>query len=170
MKERWNRVFGYALAIAALCGFVAMGTSCKKEEPSETPAAEQDSGAKADATDKKDDAKKADKAADAKKDDGSKADGAQEAGADENADTPAADPDKYPLFKFTLKYTPETARVGALYGNVDCKDGTCSVETTSETNPIQINVHAEGYDNKSVTIKEKVENYEINLEKSAPAE
>lgn len=169
MKESWNRGFGYALAVAALCGFVAMGTSCKKDEPKEEPAAQQDDGAKAEAG-KKDSAAKDDKKAEEKKDDGAKADAADEAKPDENAEAPAGDPDKYPLFKFTLKYTPETARVGVLYGNADCKDGSCSIETTSETNPIQINVHAEGYDNKSVTIKEKVENYEINLVKSAPAE
>ena len=174
MTGKWNRIFGYGLAVAALCGFMTLGTSCNKEEPKEEPAAQQDDAAKDGNADKKDDAKKADKKDDAKKDDAAKDGAAAEAPA-EDAPADAADAPKdgkYPLFEFTLKYTPDTARVGVLHGNkkTDCKDGTCIIEATSETEPLQVNVHAEGYENKSVTITEKVDTYNIDLIKIAPTE
>ena len=171
MTGKWNRVFGYALAIAALCGFMTLGTSCNKEEPKEEPAAQQqDDAAKADSADKKEDTKKADKKEADPKDDTAKDGAADAAPADENAGAPKDG--KYPLFEFTLKYTPDTARVGVLHGNkkTECKDGTCIIEATSETEPLQVNVHAEGYDNKSVTLTEKVDTYNIDLVKSAPTE
>ena len=166
MTTKLHRNFFVLLSVFALFAFVTLGTSCKKDEPkADQETVKQDDGAK----DKADAAKADDK----KADEGAKAD--DTAKADDAAPTDGAAPaeekkqgGKYPLFKFTMKYTPANARIGVLNGTADCKDGTCTIETTSETDPIQISGHVEGYESKTITLTEKVETFELNLNPLPP--
>ena len=169
--KKMHRSLSILLALLALFAFVAMGTSCKKDEAKtdqDVTAAQKDKDAGAKADDKKADDKKAD---DAKADD-KKADDAAPEGTDDAANADGKkDGGKYPLFKFTLKYTPTNARVGAINGTVDCKDGVCTVESTSETEALQVSAHVEGYESKTVTITEKpAGDYELNLVALPPEE
>lgn len=168
MTKKLHRNLLVLLSVFALFAFVTLGTSCKKDEPKpDQDTVKQDDSAKDKADDKKaDDAAKPDEGA--KAEDGAKADeGAQP----DDAAAPGEEKKeggKYPLFKFTMKYTPANARIGVLNGNADCKDGTCTVETTSETDPIQISGHVEGYESKTITLTEKVETFELILNPLPP--
>ena len=66
-------------------------------------------------------------------------------------------------FRFTLNYSPKTAKVGFLNAFGQCSDGVCTLETTSDKTPARIVISAPGYVSRSLLIKKKVSNIQIDL-------
>ena len=65
--------------------------------------------------------------------------------------------------RFTLNYSPKTAKVGFLNAFGQCRDGVCTLEMTSENTPARIVISAPGYVSRNLLIKEKVSNLQVDL-------
>ena len=77
---------------------------------------------------------------------------------------PQAAPAEYPIFEFTLKYDPPTARPGFLNAAGECDNGVCRVKTTSTSRPARIHVSAPGYNTYSVVLTKPVSEYNVRLQ------
>jgi serine/threonine protein kinase len=66
-------------------------------------------------------------------------------------------------FKFKLKYAPSHARVVFLNAQGRCDEGVCDIQTTSDTVPARIVVSALGYVTRSILLKKKVTDLNIEL-------
>lgn len=75
--------------------------------------------------------------------------------------------DQYPLFTFTLTYSPINAKVSFTNAEGTCSKGKCTVKTTSTSKPASIVVSANGYDKQRIVIKKETQSYNVKLKKIA---
>jgi cytoskeletal protein RodZ len=75
---------------------------------------------------------------------------------------------QYPIFSFTLKYSPANAKVTFTHAEGKCGAGKCSLKTTSTTNPAAIVISANGYKKQRLVIKKEAPVYSAYLKKDAP--
>ena len=70
---------------------------------------------------------------------------------------------EYPIFSFTLEYTPKHAKVTFTNAEGNCSKGKCTIQTTSKVKPATIVVFANGYAKRTLVIKKESSTYTVNL-------
>ena len=92
----------------------------------------------------------------------------QRDGSDNSTDSNDNENGQYPLFTFTLSYSPPNAKVSFTNAEGQCSKGKCTVKTTSTTKPATIIISSDGYKKQRIVIKKETQTYNVKLKKDLP--